>query len=124
MFVGGVVLCIICSIWPGVDCNLWKWPSIEEGIVILYISHRELRHPYGSITNIATIALERVHATFFPLRHRVLKKWVHRLIIAVVWVTSGLANQYLLPFLLAESGEIYYGLWLSTYIFVNLPFDY
>ena len=31
-----------------------------------------------------------MHATFFPFRHRVLKKWVYGLIIVVVWVTSGL----------------------------------
>ena len=31
MFVGGVVVYDL-FFRPGVDCNLWKWPSIEEGI--------------------------------------------------------------------------------------------
>ena len=44
----------------------------------------------ASLTNITIIALERVHATFCPLRHRLLKKWVNRLMIAIVWVISGL----------------------------------
>ena len=48
--------------------------------------------PYGSLTNITIIAIERVHATFLPFRHRVLKKWVYGLIIAVVWVTFGLTS--------------------------------
>jgi len=53
---------------------------------------------FGSLMNIAIIALERVHATFCPLKPRVLKKWVYRLIVAIVWVTSGLvAMAYELP---------------------------
>ena len=56
--------------------------------------------------NITIIALERVHATFYPFRHRALKKWIYRLIIAFVWVTAGLltiANTLLVIF-----GETYY----------------
>ena len=74
---------------PGINCNLWKWHSIE------YVTHSFIwvlmaLFSVASLTNIAIIALERVHATFFPFRHRVIKKWVHGLIIAAVWVTSGL----------------------------------
>jgi len=46
----------------------------------------------ASLTNIATIALERAHATLFPFRHRVLKIWVYGLTIAIVWVTSALVS--------------------------------
>ena len=62
--------------------------------------------PFCSMINITIIALERVHATFYPFRHRALKKWVYRLIIAFVWVTAGLltiANTLLVIF-----GETYY----------------
>ena len=48
--------------------------------------------PIASLTNITIIALERVHATFFPFRHRVLKKWVYGFLITVVWGTSGLVS--------------------------------
>ena len=76
---------------PGIYCNLWKLHSFEVGtfIFILVLTAFFL---FGSLTNITIIALERLHATFRPLKHRVLKKWVYRLIIAVVWVTSGLVS--------------------------------
>ena len=75
--------------WSGVDCNLW--PSIEDGTVTC-IEVLMVLFPIGSLTNIATIALERMHATVRPFRHRVLKKWVYRLIATVVWVISGLIS--------------------------------
>ena len=87
MFVGGAVVYNMFYM-PGVDCNLWH--SFEDGtfnFIQVLISL-----PYGSLTNITSIALERVHATFLPFRHRVLKKWVYGLIIAVVWITSGLTT--------------------------------
>ena len=87
MFVGGAAVYNMFYM-PGVGCNLWH--LIEDGtfnFIQVLISL-----PYGSLTNITSIALERVHATFFPFRHRVLKKWVYGLIIAVVWVTSGLTS--------------------------------
>ena len=34
------------------------------------------------------ISLERLHATFFPFRHRFVKKWVHRAIIIVIWLIA------------------------------------
>ena len=86
MFVGGVVVYKLFY-WVGADCYLWEWYSIEDGTFIFI----EVL-PYGSLTNITIIAIERVHATFLPFRHRVLKKWVYGLIIAVVWVTFGLTS--------------------------------
>ena len=87
MFVGGTVVHELFYI-PGVLCNLYKWYSIEYEA---YIFIRVLRvlFPIASLTNITIISLERVHATFRPFRHRVIKKWVHRSMIAVVWVISG-----------------------------------
>ena len=87
MFVGGAVIMNLFH-WPGVLCNLFKRHSVEVGTDI-FIQVLVSLLPAASLTNITIIALERVHATFFPLRHRVLKKWVYRLMIAVVWVISG-----------------------------------
>ncbi|CAH3194621.1 unnamed protein product [Porites evermanni] len=42
--------------------------------------------PLVSLTNIAMISLERVHATFRPIEHRTIRKWVYVVAIAVVWV--------------------------------------
>ena len=88
MFVGG---CVVFDLFyrSGVFCNLWEWHSIKYWKLVPLLVLGRLFF-IGSITNVTSIALERLHATFFPLRHRVLKKWVYRLIIGVVWVTSGL----------------------------------
>ena len=39
-----------------------------------------------SLANIGVISLERLHATFRPFRHRLIKRWVYVVAIAVVWV--------------------------------------
>ena len=90
MLVGGFAVFTLFYL-PGIDCNLWKWHSVEVGTIIFILVFETL-FLLGSLTNITIIALERLHATFRPLKHRVLKKWVYRLIIAVVWVTSGLVS--------------------------------
>ena len=42
--------------------------------------------PFVSLTNIAAISLERFHDTFRPFRHRLIKRWVYVIAVAVVWV--------------------------------------
>ena len=89
MFVGGfAVYELFYRI--GVDCNLWEWHLTEWTYIFTVLLLRLFS--IGSLTNITSIALERLHATFFPFKHRVLKKWVYGSIIGVVWVTSGLAS--------------------------------
>ena len=88
MFVGGAVVYNLFY-WSGVLCNLWKWHFIQYGTYIV-MEVAATFFPIASLTNITIIALERAYATFCPLRHRVLKKWVYRFIIAIVWVISGL----------------------------------
>ena len=75
----------------GFDCNLWKWASVGDG-THTFIEVLMVLFPISSLTNMATIALERMHATVRPFRHRVLKKWVYRLIVTVAWVISGLIS--------------------------------
>ena len=41
-----------------------------------------------SLTNLTAISLERLHATFCPLRHRFVRKWVYRAIIIVIWLIT------------------------------------
>ena len=48
--------------------------------------------PLTSLTNITVISLERMHATFHPFRHRVIKKWVYGVTISVVWVLAGMIS--------------------------------
>ena len=88
MFVGGTLVYNLFYL-AGVSCNLFKWPLIDYSTYI-FTTVLRIFFPIASLTNITIIALERVHATFFPLRHRVLKQQVYRLMITVVWVISGL----------------------------------
>ena len=71
MFVGGVAVYDLFYL-PGIDCNLWKLHSVVVGTTIFIVLLRTLFF-HGSSTNITIIALERLHATFRPLKHRVLK---------------------------------------------------
>ena len=48
--------------------------------------------PLTSLTNIAVISLDRMHATFRAFRHRVVKKWVYGVTISVVWVLAGMIS--------------------------------
>ena len=48
--------------------------------------------PLTSLTNITVISLERMHATFRPFSHRVIKKWVYGVTICVVWVSAGMIS--------------------------------
>ena len=48
--------------------------------------------PLTSLTNITVISLERMHATFRPFRHRVIKKWVYGVTISVIWVLAGMIS--------------------------------
>ena len=41
-----------------------------------------------SLTNLTAVSLERLHATFCPLRHRFVRKWVYRAIIIVIWLIT------------------------------------
>ena len=104
MFVGGIAVYDLFYM-SGRHCNLWKSHSVEVGAIIFIHVLRTL-FPLGSLTNIAIIALERVHATFRPLKHRVLKKWVYRLINAAVWVISGLVS---IAFIVYFENTGYYG---------------
>ena len=48
--------------------------------------------PLTSLTNIAVISIDRMHATIRPFRHRLIKKWVYGVTIAGVWVLAAMAS--------------------------------
>ena len=48
--------------------------------------------PLTSLTNIAAISLDRMHATILPFRHRLIKKWVYGVTIACVWVLAAMVS--------------------------------
>ena len=67
-------------------CRLIKLNLSTEVIISLSVFYYFF--PFVSLTNIAVISLERFHATFRPFRHRLMKRWVFLVAIAVVWVLS------------------------------------
>ena len=115
MFVGGVAVYHLFY-RVGLFCNLWEWYLTEYGASI-FTQVLLVLFPMGSLTNIASIALERVHATFLPFRHRVLKKWVYGLTIAVVWATSGLVSVSSTLFFIAK--EIWYDIY-TRYTLISI----
>ena len=69
--------------------------------------------PLTSLTNIAVISLDRMHATIRPFRHRLIKKWVYGVTIAGIWVLAAMvstANLILLGYRKALHG---FYLWQS-----------
>ena len=52
--------------------------------------------PLTSLTNVAVISLDRLHATIRPFRHRLIKKWVYGLTIAGVWVLAAMLSTVIL----------------------------
>ena len=111
MFAGGSAVYDFYRV--GADCNVWKSHSIEGWeLHILYVLL--LLFPNSSLSNIAIIALERMHATFWPLRHCVLKKSVYGIIIAVIWVTAFLtALARILLYHFGELSNVYFYLRIS-----------
>ena len=70
-------------------CRLIKVNLSQE--VFFLLRTFPLFFPLVSLTNIAVISLERFHATFRPFRHRLIKRWVYVVAIAVVWVFTVIA---------------------------------
>ncbi|XP_078365940.1 substance-K receptor-like [Oculina patagonica] len=88
----------------GVVCDVWRQNVIEQwafGVVVTLLN----LFPICSLTNITAISIERLHATLRPFRHRIIKKWVYGLIIAVVWVTAGMISVAIIVIILKFDGD-------------------
>ena len=72
------------------ECNLWQGHSPKNSAAIYILTILLRLFPFASITNIAAISVERLHATLRPFKHRVLRKKILGLIVAVVWITAGM----------------------------------
>ena len=104
--------------WSGVECNVFVWRSIEDWAFDI-LEALSVFFPLSSLTNMAIIAVERVHATYCPFKHRLLKKWLYGLIIAVVWITAVLI--IVIYVLLAYSTKIEHHLYFRiTFYFICL----
>ena len=68
----------------GNDCNIFVFNPVKITVA------SPVYFPALSTTNLTAISLERVHATFHPFKHRLVKKKVFGAAVAAVWFTAGL----------------------------------
>ena len=103
MFVGGFSSFYLFVLYSAYSCDIVKMnESLEMALIIFFLY---LWFPLTSLTNIAVISLDRMHATIRPFRHRLIKKWVYGVTIAGVWVLAAIISTA--SALLAE----YWGKW-------------
>ena len=69
----------------GATCNFWRhnaenWYQIPAVVIFWFLG--------CSLTNMTVISLERLNATFWPFKHRTIKKSVYWVLIIAVWLTA------------------------------------
>ena len=69
----------------GVMCNFWRYNTLHWYQILQVLL---LCFPVCSLTNMTVISLERLNATFWPFRHRTIKKSVYWVLIIAIWVTT------------------------------------
>ncbi|XP_068731816.1 QRFP-like peptide receptor isoform X3 [Montipora capricornis] len=77
---------IYVTFYLGKYCNFWTINVFETNLGLQALL---TYFPAVSVTNLAVISLERVHATFRPFKHRLVKKMVFGAAVAAVWFTVG-----------------------------------
>ena len=98
------------SYFYGQTCNIWK---SDSGIIFHLRIAIALLFLVCSLANVTAISLERVHATFWPFKHRVIKKQVYNVIIAVTWITAGSMSLAYITLTEFKAWSIYFYLWNS-----------
>ena len=100
-------------------CDLWKY--VLETTWLMHLKIALSIFPVVSLINIAVISIERLHATLFPFRHRLIKKWVYGVIITVIWLmTTGIqAAEQLTDIILLQLDIVYFSYFVVS-VFVIL----
>ena len=109
MLVGGFST-IDLSYHYGSICNIWTSDSGRSFYLRIAIAYLFL---VCSLANVTAISLERVHATFWPFKHRVIKKRVYNVIIAATWITAGSMSLAYITLTEFKAWSIYFYLWNS-----------
>ena len=92
------------SLLLGNDCNFWKINMLRSFEMINVSSSLTYFFPAASVANLAAISLERMHATFRPFKHRLIKKKIFGAAVAGVWFTAALSTAIVFsPFFLGRS---------------------
>ncbi|XP_015776280.1 PREDICTED: neuropeptide FF receptor 2-like [Acropora digitifera] len=78
---------VINSWWSfGSACEFWAFPPFSTAFIVAL----GYFFPLASLLNLAAISVDRTHATFRPFKHRLVKKKIFGVVIAVVWIIAGL----------------------------------
>ena len=109
MLVGGFST-IDLSYHYGSICNIWTSDSGRSFYLRIAIAYLFL---VCSLANVTAISLQRVHATFWPFKHRVMKKRVYNVIIAATWITAGSMSLAYITLTEFKAWSIYFYLWNS-----------
>ena len=86
---GGFSECML-FVYLGGRCDFWKhnltgnWRKLSVVMELLF--------PVSSIASIVAISLQQLHAIFRPFQHRVIKKWVYGVAIAIAWIAAALIS--------------------------------
>ena len=101
----------------GAICNFWRY-NILSWYQIPQVLH--LWFPIVSLTNMTVISLERLNATFWPFRHRTIKKSVYWVLIIAIWLTALLFSCALIMIQYYTRNWYYYFYAWSSFIFFCL----
>ena len=101
----------------GAICNFWRY-NILSWYQIPQVLH--LWFPIVSLTNMTVISLERLNATFWPFRHRTIKKSVYWVLIIAIWLTALLFSCALIMIQYYTRKWYYYFYAWSSFIFFCL----
>ena len=75
----------------------------------------------ASVTNLAAISLERMHATLRPFKHRLIKRKMFGGAVAAVWITSGLCSAIsVLAVFTFKLSRSFFTLYLTFFLFCLL----
>ena len=109
MFVGGIATFFVAFHFSCEAGNIFLTLPEWSPIVAVF-SMTKVWLPLTSVTGIAVISLDRMHATFRPFRHRNIKKWAYGVAIGGVWILTAMS----IPFPLTRLyGKLHSYLWLS-----------
>ena len=98
MFVGGIATVVIvfhfllygCEIGNKSRFRSEKTLAAQEWQSFLVLVMIDIWLSLTSVTGIAVISLDRMHATFRPFKHRNIKKWAYGVTIAAVWILTAM----------------------------------
>ena len=98
-------------------CNFWRYNSKHWHKMLAVLFFWFLVY---SLTNMTVISLERLNATFWPFRHRTIKKSVYWVLIVAIWLTALLFSCALIMIqYYTRKWDYYYYAW-SSFIFICL----